>query len=88
MNKEGKKREGQVLLDQRAENYESTALARGTETCRRSRNSLKPSTEKWLSLTPNPPRKPFFYTRTKIHKPTPVGRPIISGCDNPTQQIS
>ena len=29
---------------------------------------------KWLSLTPNPPRIPIFYTLTKIHKPTPVGR--------------
>ena len=39
------------------------------------------TTAKWLSLTPNPPRIPVFYTLTKIHKPTPVGRPIISGCD-------
>ena len=42
-------------------------------------------TAKWLSLTPNPPRTPVFYTLTKIHKPTPVGRPIISGCDGPTE---
>ena len=33
-------------------------------------------TMKWLSLTPNPPRIPVFYTLTKIHKPNPVGRPI------------
>ena len=26
-------------------------------------------TVKWLSQTPNPPRIPFFYTLTKIHKP-------------------
>ena len=45
-------------------------------------------TAKWLSLTPNPPRIPSFYTFTKIHKPTPVGRPIISGCDGPTERIS
>ena len=45
-------------------------------------------TAKWLSLTPNPPRIPIFYTLTKIHKPTPVGRPIISGCDGPTERIS
>ena len=31
---------------------------------------------------------PVFYTLTKIHKPTPVGRPIISGCDGPTERIS
>ena len=40
------------------------------------------------TLTPNPPRIPVFYTLTKIHKPNPVGRPIISGCDSPTEQIS
>ena len=45
-------------------------------------------TRKWLSQTPNPPRIPVFYTLTKIHKPTPVGRPIISGCDGPTERIS
>ena len=36
-------------------------------------------TKKWLTQTPKPPRIPIFYTLTKIHKPTPVGRPIISG---------
>ena len=45
-------------------------------------------TEKWQSLTPNPPRIPVFYTLTKTHKPNPVGRPIISGCDSPTERIS
>ena len=45
-------------------------------------------TAKWLSLTPNPPRIPIFHTQTKIHKPTPVERPIISGCDGPTERIS
>ena len=56
-------------------------------------------TAQWLSLTPEPPRIPIFYTLTKIHKPTPVGyevdqelgvegRPIISGCDGPTESIS
>ena len=45
-------------------------------------------TVKWLSQTPNPPRIPEFYTLTKIHKPTLVGRPIISGCDGPTERIS
>ena len=29
-----------------------------------------------------------FYTLTKIHKPTTVGRPIISGCSGPTERIS
>ena len=36
----------------------------------------------------NPPRIPEFYTLTKMHKPTPVGRPIISGCDGPTEKLS
>ena len=45
-------------------------------------------TTKWLSLTPDPPRIPVFYTLTKIHKPTPVGKPIISGCDGRTERIS
>ena len=30
----------------------------------------------------------MFYTLTKIHKPTFVGRPIISGCSGPTERIS
>lgn len=45
-------------------------------------------TKRWLSLTPNPPQIPQFYTLTKIHKPTPVGRPIMSGCKGPTERIS
>ena len=45
-------------------------------------------TKKWLCQTPDPPRIPVFYKLTKIHKPTPVGGPIISGCDGPTERIS
>ena len=30
----------------------------------------------------------IFYTLTKIYKPTPVSKPMISGCDGPTQRIS
>ena len=45
-------------------------------------------TKKCLLQTPNPPRIPIFYTLTKIHKPKPVGRPIISGCDGPTERIA
>ena len=44
-------------------------------------------TKKWLLQTPNPPRIPILYTLTKIHKPNRVGRPIISGCDSPPEQI-
>ena len=39
-------------------------------------------------MAPNSPRIPIFYTLTKIHKPKPVGRPIISGCEGPTERIS
>ena len=45
-------------------------------------------TKKWLSQTPYPPRIPGFYTLTKIHKHTLLGRPIISGCNGPTERIS
>ena len=46
-------------------------------------------TKKWLSQTPSPPRVPVpFYTLTKIHKPVLTGRPIISGCDGPTERTS
>ena len=45
-------------------------------------------TEKWLSLTQNPPRIPVFYTLTKIQKPNPVGRPIISGCEGLKERTS
>ena len=31
---------------------------------------------------------PEFYILTKIHKPTITGRPIIFGCDGPTERIS
>ena len=51
-------------------------------------NYIDDMTLKWLSQTPNPPRIPEFYTLTKIHKPTLVGRPIISGCSGPTEKIS
>ena len=51
-------------------------------------NYIDDMTRKWLLQTPTPPRIPEFYTLTKIHKPTLVGRPIISGCDGPTERIS
>ena len=45
-------------------------------------------TKKWLCQKPNPPRIPIFCTLTKIQKPTPVGRPIISGVSGPTEKLS
>ena len=41
-----------------------------------------------MSNTKSASRTSIFYTLTKIHKPTPVGRPIISGCDGPTERLS
>ena len=45
-------------------------------------------THKWLSIGLKQPRIPEFYTLTKIHKKTPVGRPIVSGSSDPTERIS
>ena len=36
----------------------------------------------------NPPRTPIFYMLPKIHKPNNPGRPIISGIDSPTANLS
>ena len=51
-------------------------------------NHIDDMTAKWLSQTPSPPGIPIFYTLTKIHKPNPVGIPIIFGCEGPTERIS
>ena len=45
-------------------------------------------THKWLTTDLKQPRIPEFYTLTKIHKKTPVGRPIVSGSSGPTERIS
>ena len=45
-------------------------------------------TYQWLNSGQNPPRIPEFYPLTKIHKHTPVGRPIVSGSGGPTERIS
>ena len=45
--------------------------------------------KKWLSFTLNLLRSPVFYTLTKTRKPpNTVGRPIILGCEGPTERIS
>ena len=93
MNKEDKTREGQVLLEKKRENYESPPLPMVIETSQRVKELIKAlyhgnyidkMTDKWLSLTPDLPRIPVFYTLAKIHKPNPVGRPIIY---SPTERI-
>ena len=45
-------------------------------------------TYQWPNSGLNPPRIPEFYTLTTIHKPTPVGRPVVSGSGGPTERIS
>ena len=96
MDRENKLAEGQSQLNDR-KNYQPLAKPMVDTTSMKVRQLIKSleqeghidkMTEKWLSLTPNPPRIPVFYTLTKIHKPTLVGRPIISGCDGPTERIS
>ena len=96
MDKENKLAEGQSQLNDR-KNYQPLAKLMVDTTSIKVRQLIESlekeghidqMTEKWLSLTPNPPRIPVFYTLTKIHKPTLVGRPIISGCDGPTERIS
>ena len=96
MNKTDNIQEGQVQLDDR-KNYMPLETPMVQETSRRVEeiinglhqgNHIDAMTKKWLSQTPSPPRIPLFYTLTKIHKPVLTGRPIISGCDGPTERIS
>ena len=96
LNTEDKIQEGQVQLDN-IEHYRPLESAMVEETSSRVKldirelhqnNHIDDMTNQWLCQTPNPPRIPVFYTLTKIHKPSPVGRPIISGCDGPTERLS
>ena len=96
MNREDKIQEGQVLLND-INNYRPLETPMVDTTAKKVQRVIKSllqeghiddMTAKWLSLTPNPSRIPVFYTLTKIHKLTPVGRPIISGCNGPTERIS
>ena len=77
--------EGQVQLDN-IEHYRTLLRPMVKDTSLRvqilvkelyQQNRIDDMTNKWLCLTPTPPRVPVFYTLTKIRKPTPVGRPII-----------
>jgi len=96
MNREDKIHEGQALLND-INNYRPLEKPMVDTTAKKVQRVIKSllqeehtddMTAKWLSLTTNPPRIPVFYTLTKIHKPNPVGRPSISGCDGPTERIS
>jgi len=96
MNKSDKIKEAQVQLDIR-EHYKPLDKPMVNDTNQRVNEiitqlhqgkHIDDMTKKWLKQTPNSPRIPIFYTLTKIHKPKPVGRPIISGCEGPTERIS
>ena len=99
MNEQGKIREGQILLDEK-EKYKLLSSPMALQTSQKAKeiinalhhgDHIDDMTKKWLALTPNPTRIPVFYTLTNIHKPNPVGRPIISGCpgcEGPTERIS
>ena len=96
MSKQDKSNKGQIQLNVR-EYYRPLESPMVGETGKRvldlinelyHGNFIDKMTKKWLCQTPTPPRIPVFYTLTKIHKPTPVGRPIISRCDGPTEKLS
>ena len=96
MNAQDKKQEGQIQLNN-INHYrplETPMVAETKHKVQQLINDLYHGThideitKTWLCQTPNPPRIPEFYTLTKIHKPTAVGRPIISGCDGPTEKLS
>ena len=96
INREDKIHEGQALLND-INNYRPLKKPMIDTTAKKVQRLIKSllqedhiddMTAKWLSLTPNSPRILVFYTLTKIHKPTPVGRPITSGRDGPSERIS
>ena len=96
MSRQDKLNEGQVLLDD-LNNYRPLDKPMVETTTKKAQQLIKTllseghidkTTAKWLFLTPDPPRIPVFYTLNKIHKPTPVGRPFLSGCSGPTERIS
>ena len=97
MNKCDKIQEAQTHLNNR-ERYKPRKNGMAIETLQRvdelvsrldQNNYIDDTTKKWFSQTRNPPRIPIFYTLTKLHKPNPVGRPIIiSGCEGPTERLS
>lgn len=96
MNRKDKINEGQVQLNER-NNYQPLDNPMVKDTSKRVKQlvtalhqagCIDDMTVKWFNQTPDPPRIPVFYTLTKIHKPTLVGRPIISGCDGPTERLS
>ena len=96
MNTQDKMKEGQIQLD-KEEHYKNLASPIVVDTHGKVEqlindhyygNHTDETIKKWLCQTPSPPHISEFYTLTKIHKPTRVGRPIIPGCDGPTEKLS
>ena len=95
MSRQDKLNEGQVLLND-SNNYRPLDKTMVETTTKKAQQLIKTllseghidKCELALPNTPDPPQIPVFYTLTKIHKLTPVGRPIISGCSGPTERIS
>ena len=97
MNIQDKINEGQIQLDNTVEHYRPLEKLMIKDTNRRVQqliselhcgNHIDDMIQRWLCQTLSTPCTPIFYTLTKIHKPTPVGRPIISGCEGPTERLS
>ena len=96
MSRQDKPNESQVLLDD-LNNYRPLDKPMIETTAKKvqqlnksllSEGHIDKMTATWLSLTPDSPRIPVFCILEKIHKPTLVGRPIISGCSGPTERVS
>ena len=101
MNKQDKIREGQILLDEK-EKYKPYSSPMALETSQKAKeiinalhhgDHIDDMTKKWLSVTLNP-NSGFlhkFRFSTLLQRFTnlnPEGRPIISGCQGPTERIS
>ena len=85
--REQKIKEGQILLND-LDNYSPLEKQMADKTVEKikqlttsmlTESHIDEMTVKWLSQTPNPLRIAEFYTLKKIHRPTLVGRPILSG---------
>ena len=96
MDKRDKVQEGQILLDD-TQSYKTLEHPMVKETLDKTTRLISELyrskfidelTYKWLSQTQNPLGVQQFYILKKIHKPTLVGRPIISGCGGPTERLS
>ena len=93
MSRESTINEGLALINEKNNIINPSLNSKVENTTRKVKSLLQEGhiddmTAKWPSLTPNPPHIPIFYTLTKIHRLTPVGRPIISGCDGPMERVS